>query len=282
LDRFPVDGAYDHDQEGAFMKEIETLISFPTDFPMELARLFPEDQSVRDAVLRCLQAFIYQSELDSGVILKQEHLEAYKTSTIPNISSNIFRLEERQPRWNDIRGAHVIETCVSRILKFSTDSFLARGTPPDSLLNHIQFHAILATVRGSSSPYNEADKGYKPTIVAPPEAPPEPEERLHLPIDEHQEKIAETIKYNRVTIILGETGCGKSSRVPIILLEAPLPEPSLPRAFAGTLIATSQTLHVATSSNRCQGIGRTSAQLRTGAPRQVCFAYGSWMEGIRN
>jgi HrpA-like RNA helicase len=238
LDRFPVDGSFattattsdDDDQDTvSIMKEIETVISFPTDFPMELARLFPEDQSVRDAVIRCLQAFIDQPELDSGVILKQEHLDAYKTSTMPNIGPNPFRLEKRRPLWNDIRGAHVIETCVSRILKSSSDSFLARGTPPDSLMNHIQFHAILATVRGSSSPDNEDDAGYKPTIVAPPEARPEPEERLQLPIDEHQENIVETIKNNRVTIIHGETGCGKSSRVPIMLLEAPSPEPSLPR-----------------------------------------------------
>ena len=39
-----------------------------------------------------------------------------------------------------------------------------------------------------------------------------------LPIDEHRENIIKTIQNHRVTIIHGETGCGKSSRVPIYIL----------------------------------------------------------------
>ena len=40
-----------------------------------------------------------------------------------------------------------------------------------------------------------------------------------LPIDAHREEILDRIKNNRITIIHGETGCGKSSRLPAILLE---------------------------------------------------------------
>ena len=40
-----------------------------------------------------------------------------------------------------------------------------------------------------------------------------------LPIDEFKEEIVRQIDENRVTIIQGETGCGKSSRVPLYLLE---------------------------------------------------------------
>eukprot|EP00605_Chrysophyceae_sp_TOSAG23-4_P000579 GSChrysophyteH1.ASY1.ANO1.656.1 assembled CDS len=41
-----------------------------------------------------------------------------------------------------------------------------------------------------------------------------------LPIDHHKERILKNIETERVTIIHGETGCGKSSRVPLFLLES--------------------------------------------------------------
>ncbi|KAH8071535.1 hypothetical protein JL720_11420 [Aureococcus anophagefferens] len=44
--------------------------------------------------------------------------------------------------------------------------------------------------------------------------------RRRLPIDAHRDEILRTIRENRVTIICGETGCGKSSRLPLMLLEA--------------------------------------------------------------
>jgi HrpA-like RNA helicase len=40
-----------------------------------------------------------------------------------------------------------------------------------------------------------------------------------LPIDDYREEILTRIARDRVTIIHGETGCGKSSRLPVILLE---------------------------------------------------------------
>lgn len=41
-----------------------------------------------------------------------------------------------------------------------------------------------------------------------------------LPIDAHKERIMAHIAAERVTIIHGETGCGKSSRVPVWLTMA--------------------------------------------------------------
>lgn len=38
-----------------------------------------------------------------------------------------------------------------------------------------------------------------------------------LPIDEHKDRILNQIRSNRVTIIHGETGCGKSSRLPVMI-----------------------------------------------------------------
>jgi ATP-dependent helicase HrpA len=43
-----------------------------------------------------------------------------------------------------------------------------------------------------------------------------------LPIDAHRDEILETVSRSRVTVIAGATGCGKTSRVPLMLLEAGL------------------------------------------------------------
>ncbi len=40
-----------------------------------------------------------------------------------------------------------------------------------------------------------------------------------LPIDDHEDEILHNVSRNRVTIIHGETGCGKSSKVPLMLLK---------------------------------------------------------------
>jgi HrpA-like RNA helicase len=50
---------------------------------------------------------------------------------------------------------------------------------------------------------------------------------LVLPIDEHKEEILRTVQTQRVTIIHGETGCGKSTRVPCFLLRVDPPEPTV-------------------------------------------------------
>ncbi|CAM9299695.1 unnamed protein product, partial [Chrysoparadoxa australica] len=46
----------------------------------------------------------------------------------------------------------------------------------------------------------------------------EQEDLPWLPIDDHKQEILDNISQNRVTIIHGETGCGKSSKVPLFLL----------------------------------------------------------------
>ena len=40
-----------------------------------------------------------------------------------------------------------------------------------------------------------------------------------FPIDGHRDEICAHVRNNRITIIHGETGCGKSSRVPQMLVE---------------------------------------------------------------
>ena len=48
---------------------------------------------------------------------------------------------------------------------------------------------------------------------------PKPAVQSALPIDGYRDEILHRIASDRVTIIQGETGCGKSSRLPVMLLE---------------------------------------------------------------
>ncbi|GMH20442.1 hypothetical protein Nepgr_022283 [Nepenthes gracilis] len=61
----------------------------------------------------------------------------------------------------------------------------------------------------------------------------------HLPIRAMREKIIDKIMENRVTLIVGETGCGKSSHVPLFLLEEDLTPVicTQPRRFAVVAVA---------------------------------------------
>eukprot|EP00040_Diaphanoeca_grandis_P035668 m.224896 g.224896 ORF g.224896 m.224896 type:complete len:1381 (-) comp33447_c3_seq1:838-4980(-) len=62
-----------------------------------------------------------------------------------------------------------------------------------------------------------------PTVTPKPTSTPADQQPLSpsmLPIDAHREDIINTIDTHPITIIQGETGCGKSSRVPLMLLES--------------------------------------------------------------
>lgn len=68
---------------------------------------------------------------------------------------------------------------------------------------------------------SESNSQLNDNTVSSPEMP-----RCNLPIDDHEDSILESVRERQITIIHGETGCGKSSRVPIMLLRSPPPAAS--------------------------------------------------------
>lgn len=46
-----------------------------------------------------------------------------------------------------------------------------------------------------------------------------PELNVALPVDAHRERVIAAVQSSRVVVIAGETGCGKTTRIPRILLE---------------------------------------------------------------
>jgi hypothetical protein len=200
-------------------EELVRLAHIPQAF-LDLAQLYSTDRSVRDAWMRSIQMMVDQLGVnDNGesiMVLTQEHVDACRQIAEKR---NTMLLQVR-PQWEDVLAAHILETCFSKLLSRNQGSFLVRGTSPYSVFHHATFHAILASNR------QQQESGE--TQVEPvPEIEPPPVERITLPIDEYEENIIRTIRRDRVTIIHGETGCGKSSRVPIMVLNAPLPDPKL-------------------------------------------------------
>ena len=77
--------------------------------------------------------------------------------------------------------------------------------------------AFSQSVHVNHSPTTPASPMHKPELVI--KSLESSAVRSALPIDDHREEILKLISRDRVTMIQGETGCGKSSRLPVMLLE---------------------------------------------------------------
>jgi len=182
--------------------------------------LQPDDTMVRNGILRYLQAKLDATDPDDRKFhLTEQALQAFELTSTPEGRQSFSTLEIR-PTYAEMKAAKYIELCISRCYRESPDSLLIRATPPDYLMSRIHFHAALASFR---SPEAETEEPLHEEALEE-EATPEP---ISLPIDEHEESILENIRNHRVTIIHGETGCGKSSRVPVMLLKNPPPQNEL-------------------------------------------------------
>ena len=87
---------------------------------------------------------------------------------------------------------------------------------PSTLFNGLAYHYLcqrrralagLPSGSGATDATDDAKSVAEPTMAA-------------MPIDAHRDRLLKAIDDHAVTIIQGETGCGKSSRVPLMLLEA--------------------------------------------------------------
>ena len=235
---------------------LQDLDSFPLQEASEMATLEPEEDQemtkhlkiklpvnslldvVDDAILegldlmetihQCLSLLCAdQTNNEEVSLLEIVHLDAYDglMSSLPN--HTVYDME-RPPLWADVRASCIIEKCISIVLKSPRASSITRLAQPSSLFNHLRYLCILASKQIPEDSTNDVlskDNGLQEEE----EAPPVFAERRELPIDSHEERIIANIANHRVTIIHGETGCGKSSRVPVMLLDAPSPEPSLPK-----------------------------------------------------
>mmetsp|Transcript_6392 Transcript_6392/g.15019 ORF Transcript_6392/g.15019 Transcript_6392/m.15019 type:complete len:678 (-) Transcript_6392:4167-6200(-) len=232
LDLFPLEDASELDQQKSDEDEefADYLrLEFPVDVAKKADSALQAGLGLVETIQQCLSLSVEQTtNNDKFAILGQVHLDAYgELVSSSNTSNQTFRLDCR-PQWSHVRASYVIEKCISVILKSPRASLLDRLAQTSTLFSHYHFHCILASketneVGGDISPDDPASESVKE------EAESVLSKHKMLPIDAHENRIIKNIAKNRVTIIHGETGCGKSSRVPVMLLNAPSPEPTLPR-----------------------------------------------------
>jgi 5'-3' exonuclease len=201
---------------------------------LDLALLEPQpfDFSIAKVVARPIQALLDSMEEDERSLIRQEHLDTFlelverlrqqETRPLALTDDEIVR-----PMWENILGAYVIERMIAHVYRENPSSPLVRLSSPAQLFDHALFHSILKA-KSDSVVVDTKTAPTTRTSDKPVEEPKEVE-RTTLPIDEHETAILDAVDNQRVTIIHGETGCGKSSRVPVMLLRAPPPDPSLQR-----------------------------------------------------
>jgi len=232
----------------------------PDNLDGSLAKVQPlTDRSVKDAVLRCLQHYVHQQQQqgvqddhigddeddDAGdgsgttipasasgkMNLTQEHIDVFANMTLHEdlneMMDAILAFHPRwRPQWSDVPAVYLIEKTIAMSLKLSADCPLVRLCPPYSLFDAYRFHMALQLHRQEKNVIRGNTVKGKAVVKPAAEPPVTVVERPVLPIDEHEEVILQTVRDNRVTIIQGGTGCGKSSRLPAMLLRAPAPDGS--------------------------------------------------------
>ena len=200
--------------------------SLPVDFDLSLAVPQPFDVAVSKIVARPIQAFLDNGNHEGNSLLRQEHLDAYLELAERLQRESVVKLKDDEvtrPVWENVMAAYIIERIVAHVFRENSSTLLVRMSSPAQVFDHSLFHSILmSTPTGETAP-NVPDAGTNRTRVKESKE----EERQTLPIDEHETEILDAVNRQRVTIIHGETGCGKSSRVPVMLLRAPPPDSSM-------------------------------------------------------
>jgi superfamily II DNA/RNA helicase len=192
----------------------------PEDMDLSQLKLRPlEDQTIKNAAIRVLQQYVDQKKgLEETAVISQIHIDALRKF----IGTEKPSAHGGRPQWDNVVAVYIIEKCFSIcLLRNKTSPIACLGSPKD-LFDAYKFLAFLEEFHDASAhliptDVSKANEGYELD---------EPERDV-LPIDEHEEKILKAINKNRITIIHGETGCGKSTRIPKFLLDAPPPHGSM-------------------------------------------------------
>ena len=236
LDEFPIDPIDEEEEEDGNSDQP----AMPASLDLSLVAMEPIEFSLRDVTLRPLQAFVDQTTDSSSAIISQIHLDTFVELNkalelrldrrIPSAGHSIQR-----PNWEDILASYTIERTLIHIFSSHAGAPVVRYSSPMKMFDALAFQNMMSALRRSSEEHAAALVPVAPIAkakgtvikVKQPNHVAKVVATLELPIDEFEEDILRTIRNHRVTIIQGETGCGKSSRVPIMILRAPVPNNDL-------------------------------------------------------
>lgn len=237
LDDFPLDPEIDRngntDEDASGDRPV-----LPVSLDLSLLAMEPVEFSLRDVIVRYLQAYIDQAPADEPPIITQLQLDTFievnKALGGGVLDHDRNTLYHQRLHWQDVLASYAIEKCLAHVFRTYDKTPVVRYSSPMKMFDQLSFHSRMnakrnameqeqtvaaaadtARLKGNTRPHmsntNPADtNGTGANVV----------ETLSLPIDEFKDQILHSIQNHRVTIIHGETGCGKSSRVPIMILRA--------------------------------------------------------------
>jgi len=208
----------------------------PYDFDLTSANTSATDMDLIDACLFPLVSYktknVGTREAELSYI-ESRHIDAFRMTleimnSVDEDRKRCIGVPKRKMKWCDVQSLFVMEKCL--LVAIRETSLI-----PFQVYDQTIFHSCLESLTlDDFSLDNEIvsknEKAFLDEVTM--KLPSIQEEKkddsaeLILPIDDHKEKILHTVKTQRVTIIRGETGCGKSSRVPCFLLRADPPQPT--------------------------------------------------------
>ena len=175
--------------------------------------------SLWDAIQIEDHQFLEAEHLEAAVLQQKDILER-RQGEKKGTSEDVH--DPDMPNWQDVRACYCIQV-------FLREAYWGNKNLPyyanlwQGVFNGPAFHAALRKIRSvdASKPPSIDDRQPLSSHSSPSEATGSPQAPLpaSLPVDEHEDEILDHVRRNRVAIINGETGCGKSSRIPVFLLD---------------------------------------------------------------
>jgi ATP-dependent RNA helicase DHX29 len=201
----------------------------------------PVEFSLRDVIVRYLQAYIDQAPADEAPIITQLQLDTFMEvnkaiggGVLDHDRQNASNTLHQRLHWQDVLASYAIEKCLAHVFRTHDKTPVVRYSSPMKMFDQLSFYTKMNAKRNAleqeqnvaaaaATARSEENKQRHKSNTNPPDTQ-DPAanvvETLSLPIDEFKDQILHSIQNHRVTIIHGETGCGKSSRVPIMILRA--------------------------------------------------------------
>ena len=208
LDEFPLDEEDDDDDDGSpqlFPEDSDLEEDDDLPLPMgakyaldRLSKLLSDDDDEKwdptplERLFRSRQSF--RTEYAEAIALMLRFLEKKKKKK----KKERLGVVDSPATFADVQAAYRYQKAI------------LEGQPQGSMADIFDgptFHAILVQQQAAEDDDEEEpveEVGHAPQI---------------LPIDDHRDEILAQVARNRVTILIGETGSGKSSRMPMMLLE---------------------------------------------------------------
>mmetsp|Transcript_8856 Transcript_8856/g.19868 ORF Transcript_8856/g.19868 Transcript_8856/m.19868 type:complete len:2027 (-) Transcript_8856:217-6297(-) len=220
------------DEEGGD-EEIAIFPSLPRGFVRTPWPQLRNTMDLAEAALLPLTSYISDFAAESGALqfIEQRHLDAFRMTLkrVKNQNEQVIESPQRKMLWADVQALYILEKCLLEAISESAGV----ENMPCLVFSHSIFHSCLESISFEDFPLDNElvskdEKAFleEATNEFPAGKDKEPVTNRVLPIDKHKEEILHTVETQRVTIIHGETGCGKSSRVPCFLLRADPPEPT--------------------------------------------------------